>query len=517
MAWLLAMALLGQVDQPQRVASTEDAVSWAAQDLLLQPKADRPFLRYVWVPPWGDYDWVRSHSYIVNEIASQSASIQLPASVANGWLVRWDLRKLAPKDEDLARLLVVWDALLIGEYYFHWELPEGTVAVTREYRHIDGKLYGSRRFVPALHIAAQYALLEAETLSFAPLVRADDFLERAASTADKGLYYHFAGFIRDGKRLSQDQIFKLVGLEVVESREVEGDNRIGMFRSQVTGKPRTIELLQGAIGPGYVTYDLFDKDNQTARRHPLYNLLDFPENPELARGREVIFERKNHLHGFLVTNAGGEIVDEADPRIVVDHRVPEPHTRRLNSAISCIRCHSSENGLRSPANDVKTLITSGEIDVLDDFSDLLRGRRENVDRIAGLYLGDPQDRRILDGRVRYSDAVFRASSGMSVSQAGRTTADIINNYAYAEVTPRQAALEIGYRCASDAQAKTVLRTLLARDAPDAIIEGVRVSLDDPTLAALRAGMSVTRGDWQRVHAMAAYLANKQTIDSVTTR
>lgn len=512
MNWLLALVLAGQLPtvqgpEPTRMANIQDAVSWTAQDLLLQPAADRPFLRYVWVPPWGDYDWVKAHSYLVNTVASQSAVIQLPDSAANGWLVRWDLRKLAPKDEELVNLLLVWDALGAREHYFHWELPSGIVSRTRRYRHIDGKFYEARRFVPSPVIDKQYRLLEEETLSFAPLVRADDFLERAGSTTDDGLYYHFAGFIVGGQRLTQDQIFRAVGLDVKESRDVEGDDRIGMFFSGVTAKARTIEMFQGALGPGYVTYDLFDQDNKAVERHPIYNLLSFPERPDLARGREVIFEKKNKLHGFLVTNGRGEIVDEADPKIVADHRIPEPFTRRLNAPLSCIRCHRGENGLRTPANDVKDLLGSGEIDVLDDVGDLRLGRREVIDRLAGLYLGDPNDSRILDGRVRYADAVFRSSAGLTVNQAGSKLSEIMEAYAYQLVTPRLAARELGYDCDSDAVARPLLKRLLARSVPDAIIEGHKVSLNDPSLAQLRAGRSITRSDWKRVFAQAAYLAD----------
>jgi hypothetical protein len=225
------------------------------------------------------------NSFLVNSAISQSSVIVLPEGVAGGWLILWDLRRLAPKDADLKRLLIVWDALAKGEPYFHVQLSKAVAC--RSFPYIDGKTYNARTTVPAPHVAEGYGLLERETGSFAPLLRADDFLRRVSSTIEGGLYYHFIGFIRDGRRLSEAEIFKLVGLDVSLSRTVEGDDRAAVFQSAVTGKPRTVEQVQGAIGKARITYDLFDEDVD-ASRHAIYELID---SVNRSRGKEIIFVR----------------------------------------------------------------------------------------------------------------------------------------------------------------------------------------------------------------------------------
>lgn len=499
-----------------RVPDTTDAVAWAVQDLMLRQPSDRPFLRYLWVPPWGDVSWHQINSFLVNAAVSQSSVIVLPEGLAGGWLICWDLRRLAPKESDLARLLVVWNALAKGEPYFHVELPQAVEC--RSFVHIDGKTYNARTFVPAPHVAEGYQLLEAETVSFAPLLRADYFLRRVASTVDGGLYYHFAGFVRDGKRLTEAEIFKQVGLDVAVSRGVEGDDRAAVFQSGVTGKPRTVEQVQGAIGKARITYDLLDGDVD-ASRHPIYELLD---SVNRARGKEIIFERANGMLGYILADGAGNLVDVAPPDLASDHQTPAPVTKQLYPPLSCIRCHGPEGGVKTVRNDVPALLgggQNGDVDVLDDLAGQKLGlnRTATVDRLAGLYsAGDAFGIQADLSRSAFADAVWRSTRGMSVSgaekvaqKASATLAAQYADYWYprslteANVSAERAALELGHRVEAG-QGSAFLQQTLKPQRADFTVNGIPVESADPSLAALRRGLSIRRQDFERVYSYAAF-------------
>lgn len=500
-----------------RVPDSSDAVAWAVQDLKVRQQFDPhsiPFLRYLWIPPWGTVEWHQTNSLIINSACSQSSLIVLPESAAGGWLIVWDLRKLAPKADDLRRLLIVWDALAINEPYFHAEIPGGSVAKCRTYTHIDGKQYSARRFVPAPHVEPGYSLLEAETHSFAPLVRADDFLRRMVSTVAGGLYYHAIGFVRDGKRLTEAEIFKQVGLDVLLSRKVEGDDRAAVFQSAVTEKPRTVEQVQGAIGRARVTYDIFDEDVDPAR-HAIYDLLN---SIDKARGKEIIFERANGTLGFVLTDGAGKLVDVAPQNLVTDHRVPPPATANLFPMLSCLRCHGPTGGIQDVRNDVPTLLGggTGEVDYFDNLNSK-DGRFATVDRITGLYAAsDKFNSDLADSRNKFADVVFRATRGMSAKADENVVPKALDaisrqyaDYFYARslteanVNPDRACLELGYKC-QPGQGAAVLRQIIPVGRVDAVIDGVAVEFADPALSALRRGMSIRRQDWQRIAPYAAY-------------
>jgi hypothetical protein len=497
-----------------RVPDAADAAAWALQDVLLRPPADRLYLRYLWIPPNGSALDHQVNSFLVNSAVSQTSTIALPDGAAGGWLIVWDLRQLAPRDRDLVRLQVLWDALGHADPYFHVELPGGKFLPCRSYLHLDGKTYNGRRHIPAPHVSPAYGLLEQHTGSFAPLLRSDQFLRIVSSTIDGGLYYHFAGFIRDGKRLSEAEIFRSVGLDVLLSRQVEGDDRAAMFQSGITGKPRKVEQVQGAIGKARITYDLFDEDVD-ANRHPIYELLDFVNR---ARGKEIIFERSNGLHGYLLTDGAGKLVDVAPPNLASDHRIPEPATKQLQPMISCVRCHGPDGGIRNVRNDVATLLGDGrrgDVDLFDDLSSK-DGRTGTVNRIAGLFAAGDKFKSDLDfARNRYADAVFAATRGMSVEGkeqvAAKAAEQLAATYAdywlprgprEAAVNADRAALELGYRV-PEGQGAAFLRQAIRPGRVDVLIDGKPVEFADPALAALRRGMSVRRQDWERIAVYAA--------------
>lgn len=500
-----------------RVPDPADATAWAVQDLMLRSPDDRPFIRYLWVPPWGGVEWHQVNSFIVNSAISRSSTIVLPDSAAGGWLIVWDLRRLCPKPHDLKHLLCVWDALAIREPYFHALLPEGKFVVCPPYTHIDGKVYTQRIWIPAPHVLPGYGILEQETQCFAPLLRADHFLRRVSSTIEEGLYYHCVGFIRGGRRLNEKEIFKLVGLDITLSREVEGDDRAAVFQSAVTGKPRTIEQVQGALGKARITYDIFDEDVD-ANRHAIYHLLAIVDK---SRGKEIIFELPNGLFGYMLTNGAGALVDVGPPNLVSDHRSPEPITKQLYPMLSCIRCHGPNRGIQKIRNDVPPLLAggvTGDIDIFTDLSSHHPDRFATLDRLTGLFAANKKFQDELDlSRVRYGDAVWACTRGMGVTgdtnistKTAEAFASQFAAYWYPEsptegnVNADQACLEFGYQVDAEGGGAEFLQDLLKPGRVDAIIGGVAIEFGDPALAALRRNMSIRRQDFERIYPYGIY-------------
>lgn len=505
--------------EASRVPDTTDAVAWAVQDLMARQPLDRPFLRYLWVLPWMDVTAHQTNSFLVNSAINQTSVIALPEGTAGGWLIVWDLRQLATKDADLVRLVQTWDALGFEEPYFHVQLPASVKPIACRSFVINGQTFTHRRTVPAPHVAEGYGLLEAETLSFAPLLRADYFLRRVSSTIEGGLYYHFMGFIQGSKRLTEAEIFRTVGLDVTISRGVEGDDRAAVFQSGVTGKPRMVEQVQGAIGKARITTDIFDEDVD-ASRHAIYELLDMVNR---GRGKEIIFERANGLFGYILTDGSGKLVDVAPPNLASDHQVPSPATKQLFPPLSCIRCHGSSGGVKHVRSDVPKLLGDGRAGDLDVFTDLSSpaNRTATVNRLAGLFAATDKFYGDLErSRQSFADSVWQATRGANVhgrekvaSKAASMLSDSYSEYWYPKdsetgnVNADRAALELGYRV-KPGDGPRFLSETIKPGRVDAIIGGVPVEFADPSLAALKRGISIRRQDFERCFSQAAYLIDQ---------
>ena len=511
-----------------RVPIAADAAAWALQDIKLRttlpshPGYDphcAPFIRYLWVPPWGDISWHQTNSFIVNSTASRSPVMVLPESAANGWLIVWDLRRLATKEHELANLLVVWDSFAVNDPYFHCLLPHGKVLPTREHTWIDGKTYKHRRFVPAPHVTPAYQLLEAATHSFAPLLRADDFLRRAISTQENGRYYELMGFVVGGKRLNRAEILEQVGLSIILSRKVEGDRRAAMFHSALSGKPRTAEQVQGAIGRASIVYDIF-KEDISPERHPLYELLNFVDR---SRGQEMIYELPNGLMGFVLFDGAGKLAIVAPPNLVADFTSPVPGTMELFPMISCLRCHAPEGGVKPCRNDVPALLADGDrgdIDYLDEIFGKA-DRRAQVERATGLYAAGDKFKNTADlRRIDYADAVWKATNGMGVTGDENVTTKCFNaisaqyaDYWYPRglfepnVTSDRAAMELGWKV-PPGTGTAFLRQMMKPGRADVVIDGIPVEFADPSLGALKRGIGVRRQDWERIFFYAATISSE---------
>jgi len=518
MNWLLIMVALAQIEAPKaavavrretpalvKVADPYDAAAWAAQDALALRAKEQTAAGclYLWVGPNEDSKVAKINSLAVNSALSHSATIQIPELTASGRLIRWDLAKLAPRPEDFKRLVGIINDLSVGEPYWHVDLKAlGLPAVKCDpFVWLDGKTYHATFSVPAPATAEAYRILQRETGLKTPLMRADYFLRRISSTIQGGRYYHARGFIRydeHGKerRLNETEIFALFGNDVKLSRKVEGDDRVGITISGVTGQARAVEFGQGAIGQWRITYDRFS-DNERLGAHPLYNLLSVVEK---ADGRETIFEMPNGLLAYILTDGKGNLVDEAPNKLVTDHRTPVPHPAQLFPPLSCVRCHGPQGGVQRTPNDVARLLRKPhDLDAFADFGGSGLAAVD-IDRLAGLYGGDfePRSRH---ARNRYADATFTATRGLTAAEAAAAWADQYESYWQTPVTAERQLLDLGWAKPRSPQATNkALETLLVKQETDLLVFGQKATREDPLMPAPRLGVPIRRQDQERIFA-----------------
>jgi len=485
-AAVVCREIYGQ-DKPTPVATPREATGWALGDVATLRTEDRPFARYVWIPPWGTPEWPAAINFAINTAASHAVTIQLGQPIANGWMLRYDLRRLAPQAKQLARLIETWDGLAIDDPYFHVPAANSKIQAA----------------ILAPHLEQPEAVaLTALASSGGAIYRADWLLVKMLSTLEGGRYYDFLQVDRGQPKAGTQQTEWLATLGVFErqTQQLSADQRAGLFRSAVTGKPRRLDVFYG-LGRGgnlvSITHDISD-DDVAAEKHPIRNLLNIADV-----AHEIIVERPNGLHAFALTNGKGEFVDSAPDNVASDSTIPAPHTRRLQPAISCIRCHGPTDGWQPFSNDVQTILRSG-LDVFTDLADKENTREQIIDRLAGLYAGDldAPDGPLGRARRNYLAAVFRITGGPRVGQddAGKLSVvgsvsalcgAIYQQQRYDLVTPARAALELGWQDATLADALGPVDSL---------------SAVDPVVGSLLAGVSVNRSDWESVFADAALAA-----------
>jgi hypothetical protein len=514
-----------------------DAIPMAVADITSLQPGDRPFHRYVWIPD-GSKDKYSQVSFTLNAAVSQSANIFVPASVANGTLVRVDLRPLAADDIYLSKLIALWDKMAV-EPYFHVNAkesdvvsipsvagdPSGSVRFLVDgqlhFRSSNGQLFAfsngawasKRQQAKGNDVSAfgshldlnQAVILQSLTQSNAPIVRYDWFIVKALSSLDGGLYYDFVGVERNPKgKSAQDAWLESLGLSEKFINNLRSDQRAAILRSNVTGRPRRIDVFQGSYvrpssGSGLVTitHDIGEGDIG-ADTDPIRNLLELKD-----KAREVIAERRNGLHIFLLFDNKGNLQNSAPDDVVRDHTIPSPHPARVQSAIGCIRCHGPFDGLQPFNNDVQKLLKS-YLNIFDDFASKESIPR-TLERLAGLYTGDLQ-KVIRRGRDDYSDAVFQATLGLTVPAVSEGVANTYGSYFYDLVDAQKACNELGFIVPKE-KAVEYFGMLV----PPLDIDETGIRPEDPILGALKAGLSVNRFQWELVYADAAFRASMTSL------
>jgi hypothetical protein len=363
----------------------------------------------------------------------------------------------------------------------------------------------------------------------APIVTLEYLLFRSTSTFKGsgpyrtiygGLYYEFSGTKKakdlNLKATDEDVFYERLGVTNIAAgftvekffERLRSDQRVGVFRSHVTGKPRRVDLFPTPAhkngGLVSTTHDPATEDIDVLQ-HPIMSLGDFRD-----KARETIATGPNGFHRIALFNGDGTLQDAAPSNVVKDHNIPVPHTADLQGLISCIGCHGPHDGWQPLQNDVKRMLARYKkhgVNVFGDITELDRSIPDTLDRIAGWYEGDP--RTILQrGRDDYAEAVLRATgpwpdSPDQTDVVKKTSAQIQKIYYrhwYDAVTPKVALQELGIT-AKEEEAAGLLETLLMPDPEEVKAKGVVP--EDPRISALMDGIAINRVEWDLTYSFAA--------------
>lgn len=492
-ALLLAVMLPAQLPtkqvQVERLATPNDAIGWAIAHQATIPEADRPFYRYIWIPPWipnqkeeGEIgQWNEVHyggtmNFVLNAVVSKASLVVPVERHANNFLLAMDFRTFVPDPEEMGKAIELWDSLANDDPYFHATLENS----------------GENKPLLAPHIALEHGEWLAENNASPSLVYRSDWL--ITKLIDEK-YYEFKGWVKeDGSLFTLDEVLAEFGINEKLAKSIQGDQRVAIAISGVTKNTRRIDRIQGAggrfnTGSAWLTWDV-SRRSVNIKNNVFYNLLRF-----FPEGGEAIIESTNGLHAFVIYNANRQLVREADANLVTDYTIPPGHPAVLTPAISCIRCHGDSEGLLPAPNHVKKLVESGT-NILADFVVDGAVSRKDIDQISGAFMGD-FDRRLMLGRLDYDEATRRCTihptmqAGIGIKDTSSLLSGIYGNYLFEPVTVSQACRELGYH-----PGKFPVETL------NAILP--KMNPRNPTIGLLRADIPVRRQDWEQVFSPARY-------------
>lgn len=481
---MVMLALSAAPQQTRPLPADACAAAW--QDVQTLSVTDRQFTRYVWNNE-GTKDSAAAINAIVNSTLSRSGLEIIPAYLADGMLLRYDLRLLAPYEIEFLNLFKTWELLANTDSTFH------SIATFNEactpYKASDGRTYSHRsvrRITVAPHLGDPGTLLSAACNSNQPIVRGDWFARMAFTTLDGGLYYKFRGIQnkRQGNKSPLAVYLESRGTSEQQVQTLRSDSRSGTLRSKVTGQPRRTDLFRSlGVSPTAgtalvgITHDPGDFA-PLAIQDPIRNLLTFS-----AKAAEVLVEMPNGCIEYSLWDAAGNLQDSVPDDVAVDHLIPAPHTKRLQPGLSCFRCHAAGDGWQSVPNDVAALLGSG----MQILGDLSSRKSDDVMEIARKYSGNFEDP-LRVARDNYANRIFRTTGGMSVQQAGAAVSNQYASYQLDLVTPQKACAELGYIVAEQ-DAVSTLRQLIPKLGED-------TTPVDPIIFALLSGLSITRQQFE---------------------
>lgn len=541
---VLIVALLAAEPAPAQkieLLHTEaDAVGWAFSALVQYPEAERPYVRFVYLPPWADPEWIGALDFAVNTACGHSRILHRADRHAGGWLLAYNLQRLAPGPE-LAGLVATWDGLAVDEARFHVpSLNVAEVAGTVEVEHRDPRTGKVTRVAQAQtrkvetkvallaphlqdalakHVsdAAQSQRLDVlvtQLTSSTGGIYPADFLLEQLLTSLRGKYPEFRQLqfnVASGTPF-QNHLAKR-GFFFERSRDVSGDKGALLLISGVTGKGRVVMTSYGIAGraPLAVTFDFKDSTIRPDRQF-IRNLIEFDA---LADAKEAFAPLPNGLLEYLLADAKNGFQRSAPPDVVADSTKPDGHTKELEMGMSCILCHAQGDGYRTVRNDMELLLGSDA----DFFGDALTytnadgkaislSRAEAVAIVAGRYAERIDEPDGVLGRARrdfiravdtLTDYEVKADGPSSVARLGLKLKEIYHGYRYRTIDAERACLELGVRV-PPAQALATLRKLVPP--PEA------GQPEDVMIALLRNGATIRRDDFSAVYVEMARRAMK---------
>jgi hypothetical protein len=247
-----------------------------------------------------------------------------------------------------------------------------------------------------------------------------------------------------------------------------------------------------------VTHDVFDEDIDIGR-HAVMNLLNFKD-----RAREVLYERANGLQGSILFNGDGKRQDEVPFNVANDSTIPRPFTQRLESHIGCLRCHGPFDGWQPFPNDVRKLTDFRRkgVDIFADLSEKGVSTPDIIDRLAGLYEGEPEPF-LAEARGHYMKAVLKATGPWKTGKADQTEivkvsseriSEIWARRNYALVDAKAALEELGVEAPKGKELDRLRQLLPPEVIPGPLPGPPHFLPEDPRIGALKAGLGITRVD-----------------------
>jgi hypothetical protein len=423
------------------LGAPRDEVRAAVADLQTNvPQQDWPHTRYLSlanVPAEERKNVVAVLGFVANSVG-RSANIRTPDEV--GDLVRISLATFGIASP-------AWEALASDkEPYFHIRTKVIDPRTKKEtIVHTD-----------AGHVGLENAAkLRAMTGSAGAILRADWFILRA--TTD---HYYSLAAIPD----TLGGWYTALGVDAKTISALAANRGANLLRSGVTQKPRRVSRWQGPLGGVWNTYDSAATDD------PRHDPFRFPGFDGAYDAGEFIATKANGLHLFGLYNAAGKRQDSVPDTIAKDDSDPAGDGR-LIPMLSCVRCHTAD-GYRPFANDQDALMEH------------LKGY--DVDRLAAFYDTTRLSKELSRDQEDYDAAVEKATGGMKAKELPAALAKIVRSYAYEQVTPEQAARDLGV--------PNIHAFILSHD---------------PYLLTLRDGKSINRDAWHGSFNEAALLTGAQ--------
>lgn len=562
--WRIAALLLFFIPGVSYAISENEALAISLADARKLPDRETQLVtRYVWITD-GDFETIQANSLTTNYWSRGTVPLR-PLPIGKH-IIRIDLRHYAPRPNDLKEVLQLWEEfrfdprfnLLITKDTLKFlgidlkdkKFEKKTVTKIRKktvevppYVHTDGKTYNAKEVdeefqeevdEDVLRIIGEHIDLKLIqelidiTGSQAPVVNSGYYLTRALTTIKgknkvfqtiyRGLYYDLSGIKKGFKKgTDEDNLFEKLGIGNIEQGvnakkvfdDIRSDQRVAKFLSEVAKrKPRRIDLLRTLAGRDTqgivsVTHDLKDDDIDIGT-HPVLNLIDFKD-----AAREVIFEKLNGLHGFVLFNGEGALQEVVPPDVAGDSTIPDPYGNQLQPAISCIRCHKSEGGWKKANNDVKKLVGFKGLDVFGDRSDAKKHTPDITDRLVGLYSGDLEFKIFPRGRDDYAGAILNCTGPWKneknqlnlVRVSGDKISVLFAEYNYTPIGAVKVLQDLGEVVLDKDKAHEQLTKLLPP--VNVVIDGIIP--EDGIIGALKAGLKVNRFDYDLKY---AFIANR---------
>lgn len=502
--------IIGRPDAAVKLAATD------VQQLLATDPEQAAHVWYVWIRDSEDREFIDGYDYVLNTGTSRARFPLRTAQIAGGaagTLLRLDLREWLPDRVAMSNFLQLIEQYADPHFYVEGEVTEkilpasGTTSTGQKIDKLTFR-FPEISFSPAILAMAgeEATILQEVTGLTVPIVEAERWLVISLRTLQGGLYYKLQGYDaivgNERKRLNQTEWLALFGASELESERLGGEEYVGMWRSNVTGKPRRAKFIYGtgtrpSVGlPLVVITQDGDDEQLNTDEHPIYSLFDF----EFA-ATEILAVRPNGAIAYGLFAANGDLQDSAPDNVVKDHEIPRPHTARLESAIACIRCHGDQNQWKPMPNQVKSLLSlnSGgtKLEVLADFSNG-KSAEEVSNQLQALYSGDLtlplQLARDATEFATIRMVGWKLPADGYAKAAAQMVAERFSHYVYDAVDPVEALRSLGIVVNAEVANETFLNLfpLVGGRLIDPAIATLQRHKEDPDLV-------VNRSDWERIY------------------